>query len=632
MAREDTRPWYQRFGDWWDGVDLWDEGPEEQAREARVREENERRRREHEEWERQQERDERDRDDDRYSDRDRDDDRYSDRDRDDDRYSDRDDDRYSDRGRSRYKNGYSGGPITISTSWLADDYTDTVEALYNNGVFDDLIDTKKKFYKISFGDLLQQKGINKSDFLDGNTISAEKVDYLKGVLQGPLVAFDTLSDLFPSNLINDYGTHIIDELGKIDSLSVDSAKNLGRLIRKGFEYVDGDNDREKIKNLRKRLLVPGIKNIVEDDDVIEAIVNDEGNNKFYFDSTKENTFREGGGFNLDKYKSSYIGQKYTDEDDPDTLAEGGKGKEKTETREDFVYKMMVDNEKFLKEHRERQIDREEQFDDDAQDDRKTRIDREKEFLSDFEVERQKHREDFEQKRAEADKYREKTDASIDQRAALIQDIKNAPSTVEEQARQSFEQNLQNQAALSASLPTRTGGSGAKMLADQARTQNAQIAAQTQVSRLQEQLQRDALIGDMLSGQAALNTQQYNTALGSADTSRALLDETARAFSLKGALAQRNLQGQGISTGAGVNTMGQLGATIGASNQAATGAGNLNLGYGNLGLGHAQLAQQGDQFTQELKQRQNEMIAGLVGTIVTGGAKLGAAGLTGKPPT
>ena len=110
-----------------------------------------------------------------------------------------------------------------------------------------------------------------------------------------------------------------------------------------------------------------------------------------------------------------------------------------------------------------------------------------------------------------------------------------------------------------------------MLSDQARTQNAQVAAQTSVARMQEKLQRDSLIGDMLAGQAALNTQQYNTTLGGAQTALAGANEALQAFGAKGALAQRNLAAQGLGSQTSLGLGGQIGSGIGTGFGAGQGA-------------------------------------------------------------
>ena len=246
---------------------------------------------------------------------------------------------------------------------------------------------------------------------------------------------------------------------------------------------------------------------------------------------------------------------------------------------------------------------------------------EDEARADFLGYREKTRAQYEDEMAQRDQFRDLAQQSYVDRANLMQDIKDAPSTVEESARQSFEQSLANQAALSATLPTRTGGSSAKYLADQARTHNAQIAAQTSVNRMIEQQSKNQMLSGLIGQQEASATQQQNLALGGAQASLAAQSQAMQEMSAQGAIAQRALGAQGLQAGLQTNLGGQYGTNLANTMQA--GQGYAGTASGIIGQQHQMQLQREQMDLERMK-----MWLGLAGGVVGAGTTLAGAAFGG----
>ena len=234
--------------------------------------------------------------------------------------------------------------------------------------------------------------------------------------------------------------------------------------------------------------------------------------------------------------------------------------------------------------------------------------------------REKTRGQYEDEMTQREKFRDLAQQSYQDRADLMQEIKNAPSTVEESLRQSFEQSLSNQAALAATLPTRTGGSSAKMLADQARTHNAQIAAQGAVSRMVEQQAKNQMLSGLIGQQEASATQQQQFALGGAQSALAAQNQAMQEMSAQGAMAQRALGAQGLQHNVQNTLGGQYGANL--SNIMQGGSGYAGAATNLIGQQYQMQLQREQMDMQRLNQWLGLASAGLAATGTIAGAAFG----------
>ena len=102
---------------------------------------------------------------------------------------------------------------------------------------------------------------------------------------------------------------------------------------------------------------------------------------------------------------------------------------------------------------------------------------------------------------------------------LISELRNAPSTYEEAARQGHEQSLKNQSALASLLPTRAGGSAARDILNQQKELDLNIAQSSAVGRLEEINQRRSQIANILAAQQGSAQNQQQLDLAQSDASR-----------------------------------------------------------------------------------------------------------------
>jgi len=131
---------------------------------------------------------------------------------------------------------------------------------------------------------------------------------------------------------------------------------------------------------------------------------------------------------------------------------------------------------------------------------------------------------------------------------LISEVRSGPSLAREATRQALDQGLRNQQALASTLPTRAGGSASRQLLEQSRMQNQQLAQSSALSTIQEQNQKNALVGNLLGAQqggvlasSGILGGLQRTGLGREQTA---ISATSPAVNISGLLS-----GQGTASGA-----------------------------------------------------------------------------------
>ena len=101
---------------------------------------------------------------------------------------------------------------------------------------------------------------------------------------------------------------------------------------------------------------------------------------------------------------------------------------------------------------------------------------------------------------------------------LINEVANAPSSVEQQAKQAYDAQLRESGALASVLGRGVSG-GDQALRDRTQNQGANILRQTAVGRSNEYIQRAGLKSNLLGQQSALSGNILNFAMGDANLRR-----------------------------------------------------------------------------------------------------------------
>ena len=106
----------------------------------------------------------------------------------------------------------------------------------------------------------------------------------------------------------------------------------------------------------------------------------------------------------------------------------------------------------------------------------------------------------------------------DEQQLLMEEVTNAPSSVEQQARQNYDRQLQQASAMAAMAGRGVSGQ-AQALRDQSQAMNARIFGETAGLRSQEYLQRLGMRSGMLDAQRDLSQRRSQLGLSDADINR-----------------------------------------------------------------------------------------------------------------